>query len=93
MNIGEILFGPFRYRKTPAAKIDGGAKEYVFQQFQEFPPQDVVRGRGYIYHKDLMLAEPDLFIFAPVGPPIDIDKVPLGITDIEQPMIEEDLYQ
>lgn len=88
----QILFGPFHYQRTPAAQIDGGAKEYVWQQFQEFPPQNVLSGRGYIFRQDLALAEPDLFIFAPVGPPIDIDKVALGVTDIDQPMIEEDFF-
>lgn len=67
-------------------------REYTFQQFQETPPQNVLAGRGYIYLNDIQLAEPDLFIFAPVGPPVDIDKVPLGVPDIDQPMVEEDLY-
>jgi hypothetical protein len=89
----EILFGPFRYRRTPAAAIDGGMAEYTFEQFQELPPQNVVGGRGWIYRQDLMLAEPDLFVFAPVGPPIDVAKVPLGIPLIEQPMIEEDFQE
>lgn len=89
----QILFGPFRYRRTPAAEIDGGMAEYTFQQFQEFPPQNVTAGRGYTYRQDPSLAEPDLFIFAPVGAPIDVTKVPLGDPEIEQPMIEEDLYE
>lgn len=89
----EILFGPFRYRRTPAAEIDGGMAEYTFQQFQQLPPQNVLSGRGYIYQRDLMLAEPDLFVFAPVGAPIDVTKVPVGTPEIDQPMIEEDLLQ
>lgn len=88
-----ILFGPFTYKRTPAAEIDGGMAEYVFQPFQTKPPQNVLAGRGYIYRQDLQLTEPDLFIFAPVGAPIDIDKVPLGVPSIEQALIEEDLYQ
>lgn len=87
----EILFGPFRYRRTPAAEIDGGMAEYVFQQFQQLPLQNVLAGRGFIYQRDLALAEPDLFIFAPVGAPVDVTKVELGTPDIDQPMIEEDL--
>lgn len=89
----EILFGPFRYRRTPAAEIDGGMDEYVFQQFQEFPPQNVIAGRGYIYRQDLALTSPDLFVFAPVGAPVDVTRVPIGDPSIEQPMIEEDLYE
>lgn len=89
----EILFGPFRYRRTPAAEIDGGMAEYTFEQFQQLPPQNVLAGRGYIYQRDLMLAEPDLFVFAPVGAPIDVTKVPVGTPEIDQPMIEEDLLQ
>jgi hypothetical protein len=87
----ELLFGLFRYRRTPAAQIDGGMAEYVFQQFDDLPPQNVVAGRGYIYQRDLMLAEPDLFIFAPAQPPFDVTKIGLGVPDIEQAMIEEDL--
>lgn len=89
----EILFGPFRYRRTPAAQIDGGMAEYTFQQFQEFPPQDVLAGRGYIYRQDPLLSEPGLFVFAPVGAPVDVTKVPLGTPDIDQPMIEEDFVE
>lgn len=91
VKLGELLFGPFRYRRTLAAEIDGGMAEYVFQQFQELPPQNVLAGRGFIYRQDPNLAEPDLFIFAPVGAPVDIEKVQLGTPDIDQPMIEEDL--
>lgn len=89
----EVLFGPFRYRRTPAAEIDGGMAEYVFQQFQEFPRQDVVNGRGYIYRRDLMLTEPPLFVFQPATPPFDVTKVELGIPDIEQAMIFEEGLQ
>lgn len=89
----EILLGPYRFKRTPAANIDGGAAEYVFQQVWETPPQNVLAGRGWIYRKDLMLAEPDLFVIQPVGAPFDIDKVPVGTPDIYQAMIEEDLYQ
>ena len=92
MGLGEILFGPFRYRRTPAAQIDGGAAEYVFQQFQDFPPQNVVAGRGHIYRRDLTVDEPTLFVFAPVGAPVDVTRVPIGDPSIESPMIEEDLY-
>lgn len=87
----EILFGPYRYKRTPAAQIDGGAAEYVFQQSQEFPPQNVLAGRGYLYAQDPLLTEQGLFVFAPIGAPYDVTKVPVGTLEIEQPMIEEDL--
>lgn len=92
-NVMQILFGPFRYRRAPSAQIDGGANEYVFEQFQEFPAQDVIAGRGFTYRQDPVLTEPGLFVVAPVGAPIDIDKIPIGTPDIESPMIEEDLYE
>lgn len=86
-----LLWGMFGYRRTPAAEIDGGMAEYVWQQFQTLPQQNVLAGRGYIYRQDLMLAEPDLFIFAPATPPFDVTKVDLGAPSIEQALIEEQL--
>jgi len=81
-----LLWGMFGYKRTPAAEIDGGMAEYVFQQFQELPPQNVITGRGYIFRHDLLLTEPGLFVFAPVGAPYDVTKIPVG-----DPLIAEEL--
>ncbi len=84
-----LLFGMFGYRRTPAAEIDGGMAEYTFEQFQTLPPQNVLVGRGFLYHADPLLAEQDLFVFAPATPPFDITKVPVGDPSLEEALIQE----
>lgn len=88
---GGLLWGLFGYKRTPAAQMDGGMGEYVFQQFQTLPPQNVVEGRGFIPRRILSLTSPTLFVFAPATPPYDVTKVPVGIPDAEEALIEEEM--
>jgi hypothetical protein len=89
--IQTVLLGMFSYKRTPAAEIDGGANEYVYQQFQTLPRQDVVAGRGWIYQRDLLLTQPTVFVVAPVSAPYDVTRVPVGLPDIEAALIEEEM--
>lgn len=90
--VAQILFGPFRYTKTPTAVIDGGMAEYTFRQFQPFPPVDVIGGRSnMIYRRDPVLQQGGLFVVAPVGSPFDVTKVEIGGPSLDPNLIEEEM--
>jgi hypothetical protein len=78
----QILFGMFRFQRTPAAQIDGGATEYVLQQFQPFPAYDVINARGQHYRKQLSAYSPGLVALNPAGTPFDVTQIPEGELDI-----------
>lgn len=82
MKVLEIIFGPFRYRRAPAAQIDGGMGEYTFEQFQPLPAQDVINGRGYHVMRQLNVTSPGMVVLHPAGMPFDVDKVQMGEIDL-----------
>lgn len=82
MKVAQILLGMFRFKRTPAAQIDGGAGEYVLQQFQPFPAYDVVNARGAHYRKQLSAFSPGLVALNPAGTPFDVLQIQQGELDL-----------
>jgi hypothetical protein len=82
MKLCQIIFGIFKFKRVPAAQIDGGMGEYAFQQFQPLPPVDPINGRGYHVRKNLNLLSPALVVIHPAGTPYDVFKIPEGNIDI-----------
>lgn len=78
----EIIFGLFRYKRVPAARIDGGMGEYAFEQFQPLPAQDVINGRGHHVMRQLYLTSPGMVVLHPAGVPFDVDKIGMGELDL-----------
>lgn len=84
MKLAQILFGMFRFKRVPAAQIDGGMAEYAFQQFQPLPPVDPINGRGYHVMHQLAVIQPNNGMVAlnPAGTPFDVTKIPMGEIDL-----------
>lgn len=80
--LAEILFGTFRFRRVPAAQIDGGMGEYALEQFQPLPPYDVINARGAHYMRQLSVYSPGLVALHPAGTPYDVLQMQMAELDL-----------
>lgn len=82
MKLAEILFGMFRFKRVPAAQIDGGMGEYALEQFQPLPAFDVINARGHHYMRQMKLQQPGLVATNPAGTPFDVLQIQMGELDL-----------
>lgn len=82
MKVTEILFGMFRFKRVPAAEIDGGMGEYALEQFQSNPSYDVINARGHHYMRQMQVYSPGLVALNPARTPYDILQIQQGELDL-----------
>lgn len=85
-----IVYGPFRYTRTPTERIDGGMAELTFRQFQEYPTKVLDPGFGF-YDRDPALLQPGLFVVNAATPEFDMLKVDIGAPSLDPNLVEEDI--
>lgn len=82
MKLLEIIFGPFRFKRVPAAQIDGGMGEYALEQFQALPLFDPINARGHHYMRQMNLTSPGLVATNPARTPFDVLQIQQGELDL-----------